>query len=903
MARTYKNLIYSTAEYTKSYPAFKGVELNASASITDSSRLAYAENVYRDYEADGSDVVESIPGFRKLFSCGRMVNAIHHQHSSVTGDHMIVHAGNLLLRYPLDDTSGAPKYVGKQIATLRGQKSFSFSFGSFLYVMDGVNILRVDEQGNCQTISDDEASPYIPTTYISGEKYEERNLLTDLFKEEYRISDPAGFSYSTEGLKYTITDPNNRYCSVAGADAGLGGDLFIPAYVTISGVEYKVTHIDNYAFAKNEAITSVNISDGIKEIGLFAFYKCSGIETAVIPKSITAIGNGAFVDCTGLIRIYLGDGIEDIGIGSFANCTSFNNVYYSLDSESYKKIKNISALDGKSVVYETKYDSVTLAFDLHDDTVFINRVFIDGNVTPFEAVEKDGCIKKIIIEFPSSADATGATVVIDGRLCDERYDFSGGSDEGSAGVVGYDAINGCTIAEVFDRRIFFSGNPMLPNTVFYTDVRHESNSSGLYIGKYNYFNDGVGNYKVKSMLSVRDMLAIFKEDDDGSGSIFYHKRESLDSDSLSAIYPVAYIHSGICAKGPSLSFLDDPVFISEEGLSALDSPNINYQRNVVCRSHNVNFNLLKEDLSGISLCTWLGYLVVGVDGNVYLADSRSSFFHPTGNREYEWFMLTGIGTYTDDEEVYRFSYESNELYEANAQMAGKAVLSKNVFGSVTPSGEHVFYTEIEGEKYAVIPTEERSGGVFHPAKFFTSYNKLLYFATKNGDVCLFNNDMRGIAPDILASSPSFDPDEYALQMANKIHPYYYSFADHAPKYVIKTALDNCDIPHLTKNTVKKSLVIKARSYTSESIKCEVVTDKGECTEVGSFPSIDPGFDDFEFGKTPWSVGKYISYALAEKEKRWIEKQIVLSCEKYRCPISVYSITYRYSIKGKIKNNL
>ena len=162
--------------------------------------------------------------------------------------------------------------------------------------------------------------------------------------------------------------------------------------------------------------------------------------------------------------------------------------------------------------------------------------------------------------------------------------------------------------------------------------------------------------------------------------------------------------------------------------------------------------------------------------------------------------------------------------------------------------------------------------------------------------------MRGIAPESVRNAEGFDEAEYQRTMSNKIHPLYYSFADHAPKYVIKTALDDCGVPHLTKSTVKGSLVIKAKSCTSDSIRCEVSSDSRDPVYVGSFPRAAVSFDDFSFLETPWYVGRYSSVALPENEKKWIEKQITLSCDKYASPISVYSISYRYVIKGKIKNN-
>lgn len=901
MARIYKNLIYSTAEYTRSYQGFKGVELNASASITDSSRLAYAENVYKDYEADGADVIESIPGFRRLFNCGKKIHALYYQRSPNDNDHILVHAEDSLFRYPVSGVMGDDNSDPVSIATLSDRKSFGISFGKHFYIIDGESILRIDENGECMRISDEEATPYVPTTYISGAKYDERNLLCDQFKEEYYIADPAGYLYSSDGLKYTITDPDLHYCSVSGISENAPTAIFIPSYTTISDQEYKVCAIENYAFANNNKITSVHIANGVQTIGLLSFYKCANIEEVVLPSSLKSLGNGAFGECAKLSSLYLGDGIADIGLTSFSSCVNLKTVYYSLDEESYKKIKNISELDGRNVIYEKRYDGITLALKLHDKTESVETVTVNDAAKDFYTISDDEGIQYVIISFSSISDATGIKAVIKGSLTSARYNFASASDDGENRLSGYEAVCGCTVAEVFDGRIFFAGNPALPNTVFYTTQRDVGESSSLYIGRYNYFNDGVGSYNVKCMLAVRDMLAIFKEGDDGSGSIFYHKKVSTNQDSVDTIYPVAYVHSGICAVGPCASFLDDPVFITGEGLYALESENINYQRNTACRSHNVNFKLLKENLSHSNLSVWLGYLALGVNGSIYLADSRSMFRHPTGDREYEWFLLKGIGTYTADKRVYRYSRDSFADAIASTDKAGEIAPTELVYSGVYDDTTY-YYADINGVKYLLDPTDEMSGGDFSPARVFISHGKYLFFGSDNGDVCIFNNDKRGIAPDRIKNTDGFNDQEYAELMADKIHPDYYSFAGHAPRYVIKTALDNCEIPHLTKNTVKKSLVIKSKAYEPDNIKCEVVTDLSDPVTVGFLPGASIGFDEFDFDNPPWRVSQYSSVSLPEKEKKWIEKQIILSSDKYCAPISIYSITYRYSIKGKIKNN-
>ena len=681
----------------------------------------------------------------------------------------------------------------------------------------------------------------------------------------------------------------------------VSGAIYIPAYVNIAGKEYKVTSVQDNAFLDNKRITSVIIANGVVDIGKRAFMGCSYISLVALPPTVTKIGEYAFASCNALREFYLGAGVTDIGISAFMMTYALGSIYYALNESELKKINGYERLDDSSIIYNAPYESIRIAIRTHDKTSVIEGVTADGKSIDYSILTEDGETVGVILNFASITDATGVKLVIDGTL--KPLDDSWCEDMTPLGKSSpLEAVTHCTVAEVFDGRIFFSGNPSFPNTVFYTDRAKVGQDGALSVGRYNYFNDGVGSYKVRCMLAVRDMLAVFKEGDDGSGSIFYHKRAETSVDMLDTIYPVAYVHSGIYASGGAFSFLDDPVFISSEGIMALNSENINYQRNVVCRSHNVNYELLNSDLSRANLCEWLGYLVVGLGDTVLLADSRALFSHPTGSYEYEWFMLKGIGAYTDSHTLYRYADTGNSVAMAHPTLIGHSVKYEDVMSSTNQAGV-TYYVIDGGNKYRVEPTDEMSGGIFHPATVYLSHGKHLFFATGDGHLCVFNNDKRGVAPKSVREKEDFDEAEYMRLMGDRIHPDFYSFDNHAVRYTVKTALDNCGIPHLTKSTVKKSLVIKAKSYHPDAITCEVITDNNEPVTVGSFPSASVGFDAFDFTNAPWSVSRYTSVALAENEKRWIEKQISLICEKFASPISVSSISYRYVIKGKIKNNV
>ena len=901
MANRYKNLIYSTAEYTHTYRNLCGVELNASATVTSPTRLAWSENMYKDYDGDGADVIESVPGYRCFAHYGQRVNALYYQRSPFGNeDHILAHVGDKLYRHPLSDTHDTDT-EGEEIAALKDTKSFGFEYGRHFYVLDTEKILQISDDGSTATIGEDGAEPYTPTLYVSGEEYEQRNLLTDNFKETYYIADPSAHLYSTKGLKFAITDAVLRYCTVIGSDAPIEGELYIPNYATVSGISYKVMSISENAFKNNTGITAVFIPEGITTIGQKAFYGCTALSTAVTPSSVMRIEAEAFSGCTSLSTLYVGASVNHLGSDALKNCTVLRTVDYALGENKLIEMQGCEPIKGRIVRYNSIYEVIKISLPLKSKAESISDVTKDGEECDWVSETKNEKPTSISITFDRASDATDVKIEISGVLTPLKDDWA--SDMTALSDMSpYEAVINCRIAEVFDGRIFLSGNPDFPNTVFYTERPRQGDEGALYVGRYNYFNDGVGSYKVRSMLAVRDMLAVFKEGDDGSGSIFYHSKEATSIGAIDTVYPVAYVHSGICSSGMCLSFLDDPVFLTKEGLMALNHENINYQRNVVCRSHNVNFSLLKEDLSKASLCEWQGYLAVGVQGKIFLADSRSIFKHRSGSYEYEWFLLSDIGAYNGDHTVYRYSQDPYLDAKAHPTDTGKSVDIQSVYSSTDENGVTYAYVYKNGVKYRVVPTDELGGGEFFPATVFTSHDKRLFFATDDGHLCVFNNDMRGVAPESVTSDPDYDEAEYLRLMGHKIHPSFYSFAGHTPTYSIMTALDDCGVPHLTKSTVKKSLVIKARSAVPDAIRCEVKSDTKDAVHVADIPKASTGFNDFSFSIAPWYTGRYGAVSLSENEKKWIEKQITLSSHTFGSPIAVYSISYRYTIKGKIKNN-
>ena len=864
------NLAKSDSEFTRTYENPRGVDFSE-ISRSD-SRFAHLENMYVDYDG-GADAIESIPGFRKVFGYGERINAIHLQDLGEGGRFLIVHAGSKLYRF---NSNGLDELTYQEpIATLEDVRSHSFSGGDSLYVMDGKSLIQIDSEGVARLVSDDgDAPPYVPTTYENGEKKEDRNLLTDKYIQKFNIYGTVKYAFSTKNLRFAVNDPVNLCCSLTGMPDDFSGDLYIPATAVIDGIEYKVTEVAPSAFLGHEGITAIYGGANLEYIGKYAFKDCICLEYAVFQNSLKYIDYSAFCNCSVFSTIYIGLGFEEFATDSIINC-DIRFIYYSGDEQDAEKIKGIEQFADATLFPLSTTSDVRFGFPVLGDVATVDEVTVNGESLKFNFRKE---YSEVDVNFVDKLTAIGADVIVKGTLNTRELSKA--------------AIVGCTVNTAHDGRVFLSGNPSLPGYVFYS---LEKPGGRLFFSENDYFIDGVSSYPVTSLMSANGTLTVFKSEDDGSGSIFCH---AASVDNGKKLYPITYTHGGIANKNASYVISDDAVFLSENGLSALEKVAGSSYKELRCRSSNVNRRLLGEDLSAVNMTEWCGYLVLCAGERFYLADSNCKY-KTSDSFEYEWYFLNGIGTYSGDERVYRYSpFADGELLPKESK-ADEIALG-TVMSVGREDGGISYYVE-EGEiKYSVYPTDEFIGGIFSPACFALGIGKLLFFGTENGDLCVFNNDKRGVAPDYISQRDDFVAKDYAALMGDKIHPYFYSFNGRRVGYSLKSAIDDCGIPHLAKSTVKHSLVLKCKNYAESSFNVEVMTDQGRCRDLGKYSMNRFSFDDINFGSFDFSTAPYSIISIPESEKNWVEKQLSFRSEGFRVPFGICSFTYRYKIKGKIK---
>lgn len=104
------------------------------------------------------------------------------------------------------------------------------------------------------------------------------------------------------------------------------GDIFIPSTIEYEEDTYEVTKIGFLCFASNKEITSVVISEGVKEIGSSSFTRCDKLKSIILPNSVTIIGERAFEDCNNLEEITISESVTNIKDYAFNGCESLKKV-------------------------------------------------------------------------------------------------------------------------------------------------------------------------------------------------------------------------------------------------------------------------------------------------------------------------------------------------------------------------------------------------------------------------------------------------------------------------------------------------------------------------------------------------------------------------------------------------
>lgn len=216
-------------------------------------------------------------------------------------------------------------------------------------------------------------------------------------------------------------------------------------------------------------------------------------------------------------------------------------------------------------------------------------------------------------------------------------------------------IKGCRLCKTFDNRVFVSGNDACKGVLFHSEL-----DDPAYYADESWYDDGADNVAVKAIIASSDKLICIK-DNGGEGVKVYFHTSSLDS-TLGRIYPKteSEIHLGAAAGGTN--FRDAVVYLSAQGLENIISDE--YSVRLYHKSSLVDTKLMNEvNYAEAKMEVWNNYLCILINGKLYLADSRQ-----VSEGEYEWYYWDNIGIAVDGtlENATVLRQHSSELYFATA---------------------------------------------------------------------------------------------------------------------------------------------------------------------------------------------------------------------------------------------
>ncbi len=1016
--RNATSLSRNGAVYNRYYTGFRGLSAALDESAVGTDEFSEMENMYRDYGSSDARSPETAPGYRRLWTQSEAVRTIFPL--SVGGEQYVgVQAGTRLYRFPFSSRdsldTAPPTLLAEGLIDRNGQ---AVAYKNATYFLNGEGgLFRLTDAG-CDRARN---AATVPTVYLNGAPYRERNLLTTEVREEYVVGDPG--VYATEGSGFVFEElPNGECCLVAVRRKSVAA-VTVPATATVNGERRTVTAIGENAFL-GAKMFSLRLPDTIRVIGRNAFRSCQNLTSLVLPEATEVIGRFAFSGCSSLSSIYCGRALHTVGAGAFHGCHAVTAVAYALSEEDLADVTDEVFADASPSSFHEIYtkEGVVLSlgatpptvrggacyFPLYSGmesggTATLDGTFLTDSPTPIFPGDEENILpgeeiaaslnlevgtllhffawkngnfyaegsaeSDVDFAFLTLSDLpagtyrlTGTPVGSSGRLFAEvkgqRYTDTGegtvfplsetaevrigfaaakgagflaseifrptllraagvassvqvyGTENGAPAIVGVEvstddlallagrrlsvwgnvsdlagedftrntgytgslsrAVEECTLAAVYDGRLFLAGNPRLPHTVFYSDTSPKEGE--LSFGAASYFVDEATGSAVTALIPAGRFLAVATADGRGS-RLFLHTGSDTGEDVLVRVYPLSATAEGLPRITGAASYFGDALLFSERGILRLDADTDGILLFSVSGKIDLLLGEKQRALSAFATAGDLFWLSFG-DGEVFLLDRRLQ-----DSAGYTAYRLSGIGAFHNDREAAEYAEKLPEGAPAYFCLKGKpGALAEG--SPVTVDG---FSASLEnGVYYATLAYGERTGGEFLPATAMGSVSDLLFFGTEGGDLLLFNTDLRRADGSLPARA--------------------YSFMGHRYRSGCATRSDNCGVPHLAKNTLRRSAVLKTRFLHARRLlvgvrsRTDVNFTVSDILCGGEFDFGDVNFGDLFFADRSTAI-----LPLSGASRRYAETQYSFYTEGFCDRFSPTALSFRFTIGGSIKN--
>ena len=261
-------------------------------------------------------------------------------------------------------------------------------------------------------------------------------------------------------------------------------------------------------------------------------------------------------------------------------------------------------------------------------------------------------------------DATGSGV--DNLEIEYRKAAEAGKDDLST-------LNACDTFGLFENRVFLTGNPDKPAYDW-----HSGPDDPTYFPDTGYAKVGAGGSAIMGYRAVGSAQAIIKAESRQDASVYLRTAAKLGEETVFSLRQ-GVSGQGAIAKRAFANILDDPLFLTRNGVYAITSNLVTEERTLAGRSRFLDPRLTREqNLEQAVGCGWNGmYLLSMTDGNVYLLDGKqnkvyleNSITGANYNYEaYHWTDLPATVWMPDGENLF-FGTADGRLCRLNTDIQG-----------------------------------------------------------------------------------------------------------------------------------------------------------------------------------------------------------------------------------------
>ena len=248
------------------------------------------------------------------------------------------------------------------------------------------------------------------------------------------------------------------------------------------------------------------------------------------------------------------------------------------------------------------------------------------------------------------------------------FDLAPKDDEDTAAT-----LNKCDTFAVFEERIWLTGNPEKPAFDWHSEA-----DDPTYFPDTGYTRVGTAGTEIMGYLQVGTAQAVVKAEGTQDASLYLRTVGTLND--LTA-FPIKQGVSGqgAISKRAFSNILDDPLYLTRNGVFAVSSNIVTEQRTLANRSRFIDPRLTREpNLAQAVACSWNGmYLLSLMNGTVYLLDGKqnkvyleNSITGAAYNYEaYHWTNVPAVAWLPDGAELY-FGTADGRICKLNTDIEG-----------------------------------------------------------------------------------------------------------------------------------------------------------------------------------------------------------------------------------------